>query len=64
MYTLFRKIKHLSLLSTRNLPLDASKYAQFGLKLLHTELFFLQQIFLKNGYTDNFINVSKDLWIT
>ena len=31
---------------------------------LHTELVFLKEVFLKNGYPENFINVSKDLWLT
>ena len=31
---------------------------------LHTELVCLKQIFLKNGYPENFIHVLKDLWIT
>ena len=30
---------------------------------LHTELLSLEHIFFKNGYPENFINVSKDLWI-
>ena len=32
------------------------EYAQFGLELLHTELVFLKQIFLKNRYSENFVN--------
>ena len=31
---------------------------------LHTELVCLKEIFLKNGDTENSINVLKDLWIT
>ena len=31
---------------------------------LHTKLLFLKTNFLKNGYPENFINISKDLSIT
>ena len=31
---------------------------------LHTELFCLKEIFLRNGYPENFINALKSLWIT
>ena len=42
--------------------IDALEYAQVGLS--YTLNSFFCNIFLKNGYPENFINVSKDLWIT
>ena len=70
MYRLFVKIKHLPLLSTVNKPFLPSTY-NFGnaytltyrcLRIcssrtkLHNELVCLKEIFLRNGYPEDFIN--------
>ena len=42
--------------------IDVSEYAQFGL-IVHW-ISLQKSTFLKNGYLENFVNITKDLGIT